>query len=246
MKSDTMDYKTLAELNPKVGDTVVYRMSLDEYKVGPNQTLVFPNGYSLEYDGWDKHRCFTLKEKDMKIGSLKEIGAMPGDTVELVENAISWDHCVGSVGVVTLKDGQLHTEGKNMNRVDTIGHKFKIIKRYELPYGHVRLPDGSTVDLTAIDKPLGLLSEDVKSALINCKLTYQYFRNNGWDVNDTPCWANSITYRVKPQPKIETVTIRANDLSFGFQTVAVQGHEITFNLIDGVPDCNSIKMEKLK
>lgn len=243
--SNTMDYKTLEELNPKVGDTVIYE-GLAEYKVGPNKTLVFPDGFQLEYTGWDKNRNFTLKEKDMKVGSLKDIGAMPGDTVELVENGIAQGHNVGSVGVVIIKDGMLCTKGEGMNRGDTSGHKFKIIKSYELPYGHARLEDGSTVDLTAIEKPLGLLSEGVKAALLNCKLTYQYFSNKGWNESDNPIWTRSIAYRVKPQPKIETVTIRANDLSFGFQTVAVQGHEITFNLIDGVPDCNSIKMEKLK
>lgn len=239
------DYKTLEELNLEVGDTVVY-MGLKEYKVGPNQTLIFPNGASLKYQGWDVHRCFTLKEKNMtsvKVGSLKDIGAKVGDTVELVENGISEGHNVGCVGTVVLKDGLLCTEGKNMNRADTFGHKFKVIHRYELPYGHVLLPDGSTVDLTAIEKPFGLLSQDVKSALINCKLTYQYFKNSGWDVNDTPCWANSITYRVKPQPKVETVTLDSADIRFkGF----LKGATITFNLIDGVPDCNSIKMEKLK
>ena len=46
----------------------------------------------------------------------------------------------------------------------------------------------------------------------------------------------------RPKPKVETVTMSGNDVRFsGF----FKCHRITFNLIDGEPDCTSIKMEKL-
>jgi len=172
------------------------------------------------------------KEKDMtsdKTGSISEIGAKVGDIVECVH----WK-------------GDFYTEGKcypvvnrygcmqfSIGTLDILG-EWKMVTKKELPYGHVQLPDGSTVDL---------LSQDVKSALINCKLIYQYFTNNGWKVIDIPYWVNTTTYRVKPQPKIETVTLDSADIRF---KEFLRGATITFNLIDGVPDCNSIKMEKLK
>lgn len=71
-----------------------------------------------------------------------------------------------------------------------------------------------------------------------------------WRLCD-PCWEDDVAYRVKPEPKRETVTV------FGY---AHTGHwslhlgrensgdqfRITFDLVDGEPDCASIKMERIK
>jgi len=76
--------------------------------------------------------------------------------------------------------------------------------------------------------------------------------------HDVPVWCEKGTtwsfgdgfaYRIKPEPKRETVTMWG-------QYIAAQGwhfsvlefedtHRITFDLIDGKPDCNSVKMEEL-
>jgi hypothetical protein len=58
-------------------------------------------------------------------------------------------------------------------------------------------------------------------------------------------------YRVKPEPKVETVTLYGNTdgttyLNFGLRgAVEFDTHRITFDTIDGEPDVNSVKMEKL-
>lgn len=54
----------------------------------------------------------------------------------------------------------------------------------------------------------------------------------------SPYWSDDVAYRVKPGPVRETVTLR------NFHEKA-KGFVITFNVIDGVPDCDSIKMEEL-
>jgi len=70
---------------------------------------------------------------------------------------------------------------------------------------------------------------------------------NTWEDKESTEFYSSLTYRVKPEPKVETVEL------FGFNSIFIWGekketvdtHKITFNTIDGEPDCNSIKMEKL-
>lgn len=64
-------------------------------------------------------------------------------------------------------------------------------------------------------------------------------------------WSSDRAYRVKPASKVVTVTLyggREGDTAeYGFYEIGavVQSHRITFNLIDGKPDCASIKMEEL-
>ena len=59
-----------------------------------------------------------------------------------------------------------------------------------------------------------------------------------WEITNTPSWFDSFAYRVRPEPKIETVTL------VNFHETA-RSHRITFILIDGKPDPASIKMEGL-
>ena len=73
-------------------------------------------------------------EWDKLEGSLKEIGAKPGDLVMLVHNGIlagsGFHDSVGRVGVVVAGDqGELRTEGYQMDRRDDIGHKFRIVSK---------------------------------------------------------------------------------------------------------------------
>ena len=71
----------------------------------------------------------------MKIeGSLKEIGAKPGDVVVLTYNGILGNRFknngIGLAGVVLINEhGELYTEGKSMNRGDNMGHTFRIISK---------------------------------------------------------------------------------------------------------------------
>ena len=65
-----------------------------------------------------------------------------------------------------------------------------------------------------------------------------------------PEWIDDIAYRIKPEPKVEVVVLE-NDRNGGRSFYEDSGthkstHRITFNLIDGEPDCDSIKMEKVQ
>jgi hypothetical protein len=63
-------------------------------------------------------------------------------------------------------------------------------------------------------------------------------------------WLDEYAYRIKPEPKVEVVVLE-NDRNGGRSFYEDSGthkntHRITFNLIDGEPDCDSIKMEKVQ
>ena len=71
--------------------------------------------------------------------------------------------------------------------------------------------------------------------------------NGAWVPAPMPGWHPHATYRVHPEPKRETVTLHgsATDEVWGRGTMEFDTHRITFDLIDGAPDCDSIKMEPI-
>lgn len=72
--------------------------------------------------------------------------------------------------------------------------------------------------------------------------TVQIYNDGIWeDKRWAKCYCNW-AYRVKPDPKIETVEMSGADVRF---SSFFKGHKITFNTIDGKHDCSSIKMEEL-
>lgn len=65
-----------------------------------------------------------------------------------------------------------------------------------------------------------------------------------------PIWLYNVAYRIKPEPKRETVTLYGEESYSGFWGFASGSEDpseyrITFDLVDGVPDCASIKMEEV-
>ena len=72
--------------------------------------------------------------------------------------------------------------------------------------------------------------------------------SGAWVPAPVPGWHHRCAYRVRPEPKRETVTL------YGSVTDEVWGrggpteydtHRITIDLNGGKPDCDSIKMEEL-
>jgi len=63
-------------------------------------------------------------------------------------------------------------------------------------------------------------------------------------------WADHMCYRVKPEPEVKQVILKGRCYPAGhtwfFDEHPVGAtHKITFNLVDGKPDCLSIQMEEL-
>ena len=79
---------------------------------------------------------------------------------------------------------------------------------------------------------------------------YSYSYINKWVSLSHPVWNNIIAYRIKPEPRVETVFVLTNGREFVVEDFFVlplgsATHRITINLIDGKPDCDSIKMKEL-
>lgn len=155
-----------------------------------------------------------------EVGTLVEIGAKPGDTVVLVKNGICRGHSEGCIGTVILKDGELKTEGKDMNRGDTFGHKFRIVTKH--------LPD-----LTAIEKPFGLLDAETKYALRNHGGPYERWNGNNWTDAEKEKMASWIAYRVKPEQIVETLKRSLHGDDF-------MGY-VAIDAVDGVLDWSTIR-----
>ncbi len=74
-----------------------------------------------------------------------------------------------------------------------------------------------------------------------------------WRTTPAPKFRDNSFIRVKPEPKRETVVLfghfQNSGLGFRFFQGQIQyrkdNYKITFDVVDGVPDCASIKMEKL-
>ena len=57
----------------------------------------------------------------------------------------------------------------------------------------------------------------------------------------------NLAYRVKPEPTVKEVILHGAGYEWGQSDIACDDdtHRITFNMIDGKPDCASIRMEEL-
>ena len=76
------------------------------------------------------------------------------------------------------------------------------------------------------------------------------FHYGKWIKTDPYFYSDFQAYRVKPEPKLETMTLGgeyAKGMGWIFGSIHPLDvtHRITFDLIDGKPDCDSIKMEKI-
>lgn len=120
----------------------------------------------------------------------------------------------------------------------------------------------TTMDIYSLEKPFGWLYEATKEALKD-----HYYdggkleiytadgwvtrsKGDGWSVG----WYKALIHRAVKKPEVVEVTVHVGPnptpmgapwlFGMGGKTV-VDTHKITFNLVDGVPDCNSIKMVAL-
>ena len=93
-------------------------------------------------------------------------------------------------------------------------------------------------DMTAEEKGALLLAHH-EGRDIECRYAF----NNGWCHDSKPVWADDAAYRVKPT--VDSVQCYWNGFNIHRANNKDRTHRITFNLIDGKPDCASIKMEEL-
>ena len=103
--------------------------------------------------------------------------------------------------------------------------------------------------LNSEKKPWKNLTDEEKGKLLlahhESKTIEQYITENelpgGWYARSFPNFdVESSIFRVKPEPKVEQIKLVWSKQGFIYDHDFV----ITFNLVDGEPDCSSIKMTK--
>lgn len=182
------------------------------------------------------------------VGTLKELNVKPGDVVEVVKGpyrlsdyaGVEWKvferHPLGYCDVPCAYYDRGYLDNGYMPANDC-SWTFRIISR-------------------ASDKPK--LWEDMtpeeKCALLLAKhegkviewtghLGDKFFMDS---LRGTPVWCGTHAYRIRPEQKIEIMTLywQENEAATAFMC-SDDTHRITFNMIDGKPDCDSVKMEPL-
>lgn len=166
------------------------------------------------------------------VGTLRELDVNPGDVVivqstwrgESVQNGVEW--------IIKRSDGTWHYGVKPDYVSDHKGVRLCNIT-------HFRLISRATPhpklwrDMTPEEKGALLLSAHEGKVI-------EYWKRGtgGWSVKPN-VWSAHESYRVKPEPVRETVVF--DDKYYSFKIM--KGRRITFNTIDGVHDCTSVKME---
>jgi hypothetical protein len=115
----------------------------------------------------------------------------------------------------------------------------------------------TTMDIYSLEKPLGMYPYEIRDALYAHTESggkVQSWGGWGWALCEEPAFNPNLTYRAVKKPEVIEVTVHVGPnptpmgapwlFGMGGKTV-VDTHKITFNLVEGVPDCNSIKMVAL-
>lgn len=169
-----------------------------------------------------------------EVGTLREIGARMGDIVELIAlNVEEYQDDVGTHWTVNNNCDAENYSGeivyaKNDKR---IGRMWRIIRRASHPFN----------TLTAEEKGAFLLANH-EGKIIEMSLD-----GVNWERSYTPQWIGSACYRVKADEVKEVVIYSMSDLTTWLdKEYGLDTHRITFNLVNGKPDCASVKMEEIK
>lgn len=210
-----------------------------------------------------------------ETGTLAEMNVKPGDVVELVRGLTEMydghTYTIQQNGKVLDNDAS----GGHYGYIDNPnGAIFRIISRasdtfkgdYSFMSSDVCLPDGNdpylfgdgdTVSASDSPKTWGELNDAEKGAI-----ALGFIQGKGiqcWQDGDTPeywaditdpNWSDDCKFRIKPHPKRETVALHGgteNGKTWGFYTSGAndQRWTITFDTLDGTPDLDSVKMERV-
>ena len=169
-----------------------------------------------------------------EVGTLKELGVKVGDVVELIHTGRNSDNfgkvergLRGTIG----KDKHVYIAGHGSFTYD-YDAKFRMVARALKLWS----------DLTPAEKGALLLAHHEGKTVQGARVDIP----DDWRV--TAIGLDNHAYRIKPsEPKVETVTWYSSAKMKGAGEVKgpKTTNRITFQTIDGKPDCASVKMEEV-
>lgn len=171
--------------------------------------------------------------------TLKELNVNPGDVVELTKDFFGDGDegemylCREDGELQNIHDGRLRGNNFITGADSDFSHEFRIISRASDTPKLWR-------DMTPEEKGALLLAHHEGKAI-----EFYDISRNQWQIKSLPVWRDFLAYRIRPKSKVETVTCYWNGFSIHRGGNRDRTHRITFNLIDGKPDCDSVKMEEL-
>lgn len=168
------------------------------------------------------------------VGTLKELGVCVGDVVEYVSGSYSHALRIGEKYTCeNSKDGLLVRSGDGgFNWVHSCVWIHRIISR-------ASAKPKLWKDMTAEEKGALLL------AAHEWKVIEAHCDKQGW-VTIYPSWDSDLAYRIKPEPKVETVTrdIWMDRLGWLYEDITCHHPvRVTFKTVDGVIDVSTYKVE---
>jgi len=153
-----------------------------------------------------------------EFGTLEELNVKPGDVVQHIFSGLHYT-------VSTKKYSLIHPDGTSHHYAGWNYGRFSIVSR---PTDTPKL----WKDMTPEEKGALLLAMHEKRAV-------EVFDDDKWVKKSFMVFVDDLAYRVKPNPKVKTVEMDGSDIRFA---AFFKGHRITFDTINGKPDCSSIKM----
>lgn len=171
-----------------------------------------------------------------EVGTLKELDIRPGDVVvwdadpDIHETVVSAE----VVAVNSMFPGQIRAKLSSFGWGIFNNEKFTVISR-----------------ASDTPKTWGEMSDAEKGALLLAQhegKEIEYMGFDRWWPKPIWEWSSEKTYRIKPEPKRETVTLYGDFEDGGHVSLSPYGAEqyrITFDTLDGKPVLDSIKMEEL-
>lgn len=235
----------------KVGDKVEFlgtdRNVGKEYTRGSLWTIqdIDTINYYLEgeYGYWTKD-VFEKEFKLVDVGTLKELNVKPGDVVKVCETPGGVQLNSGAVWEIKRYDGSSFFAVKPSYSQEHSGVRLCNSTRFHLIS---RVPNKPKLwkDMTPEEKGALLLAhQEGKVIEWTDRLGSDFIRNS---VTYTPVWSDTHAYRVRPEPKVETLTMYGTPRVpvFGPSNITGSTHKLTYNLVDGKLDYDSLKMEEL-
>ena len=162
------------------------------------------------------------------VGTLKELDLKPGDEVECVNGPLfGGEWTAGKRYKMTDRGLPCDRNGTQTSSLST----FRLISRATPQPKLWR-------DMTAEEKG-GLLLAAHERKVIEWSYGLPWVTRNS-SATSIAAWDDECAYRIRQEPKVETVA-----LCWRHDVGTVKNKIGTIDIIDGKPDCSSIKMEKL-